>query len=336
MFMPEGTGLPEAASEGWDLVQAAKDTVSSIFGGDLPKTKAQSVAEKASTSKRNTTVLAFPQDLGSEESGPSILFNINVPSGSSYLGKKYKVVDGQSTIESKSSNSLARKFTDRTRRIATAIELFVPGPISVSYQSDWNKSDLGAVGAMIDAATSIGGLNMENAERIWGIGKSILPDVAMNTAAGVLQAITPFNVMDAKTWYTQRTNNPYMEMIFNGINNRTFSFTFKMIPRNAAEAETIRRIVYEFKFHRAPEYKSDQVNLYWLAPSEFDIKFLHLGEENNKLFKISTCALTNCSVKYGSDGGYAYFKDGTPIVTELSLEFTEMELLTKERIEQGY
>lgn len=327
-----------------NIIQQAKDAVvdqtTSVLGSigfDITKlTKAQKTVQKATTSKRSSELLMFPSDLDDEESGSSILFNINVPSGSSYLGKRYKVVDGESTIESSSSNSLARKFTDRTRRIATAIQLWIPGPVSTSYQSDWNKSDLGAVGAMIDAATSLGGLNMDNAERIWGIGKSIIPDVAMDTAAGVVQAISPFNVMDAKTWYTQKVNNPYMEMIFNGVNNRTFSFTFKMIPRNAAEAETIRKIVYEFKFHRAPEYKNDQVNLYWLAPSEFDIKFLHRNAERGDMFKISTCALTDCSVKYGSDGGFAYHHDGTPVVTELTLSFTEMEILTRERIERGF
>jgi hypothetical protein len=321
-----------------DLVSLTKGVFKDITGTDASsvQTKASALADKVSGSKRNTSVLTFPSDLNSEESGASILFNINVPTGSQYLGKKYKVVDGQSTIEQSSSNSLSRKFSGRTSRIATAINLWVPGQIRAGYSADWNKSDLASVGAMMDAATSMGGLNMDNLERIWGIGKTVLPDVAMNTTAGVIQAITPFNVLDAKNWYTNQVNNPYMEMIFNGVAGRSFSFTFKMIPRNAAEAETIRKICYEFKFHQAPEYKYGDVNLYWTAPSEFDIKFLYQGEENSKLFKISTCALTSCEVTYGSDGGFDYYHDGTPAVTTLQLTFQEMELLTKNRIESGY
>lgn len=345
MLVPEGSHTTadsastsaSAESQGFDLVSATKGVFQSITGGtEAVTSKASALLSKASGNKRSSSTLTFPSDLNSEESGASILFNINVPSGSSYLGKKYRVVDGQADIERSSSNSLSRKFSGRTSRIATAINLWIPGQITSGYSADWNKSDLGAVGAMMDAATSMGGMNLDNLDRIWGIGKTVLPDVAMNTTAGVVQAITPFNVLDAKNWYTNQINNPYMEMIYNGLSNRSFSFTFKMIPRNEKEADTIRRICYEFKFHQAPEYKYDSANLYWSAPSEFDIKFLYQGEENRKLFKISTCALVDCQVKYGSDGGFNYYHDGTPIMTELTLTFQEMQLITKELIEKGY
>jgi hypothetical protein len=319
-----------------DSVTGVKSILNSI-GIDTTQTKAQKLASKASSSKRTSETLKFPSDIDSEESGASILFNINVPSGSKYLGKKYKVVDGQATIETSSSNSLSRKFTDRTKRISTAIQLWIPGQVQSNYSVDWNKSDLGAVGAMIDAGTSIGELSLDRASEIWNIGKTIAPDVAVNTGAGIIQALTPFNVLDAKNWYTNQINNPYMEMVFNGVNARTFSFTFKMLPRNAKEAETIRKICKEFRFHAAPELKENGTNLYWMAPSEFDVTFLFRNEAyGTKLFKISTCALTDVQVKYGADGGFNYHDDGTPIFTELTLNLTEMELLTKSRIESGF
>jgi hypothetical protein len=109
-----------------------------------------------------------------------------------------------------------------------------------------------------------------------------------------------------------------------------------MIPRSRREQESVKAIIDEFKFHRAPEFKYGSQSNYLLFPSEFDIQFLNREGENPWLFKISTCALTNMNVNYSPEGQYASHEDGSPFATEMTVEFTELEILTKESHEQGY
>lgn len=312
----------------------------------MTKTKAQSLYDMIATPKREHSGLKFPADLDTDGHQNIIRFNISLPTGSRYLanGKYQKAIDpatGQSRSSDYRSNqakgSLARRFSDNYVRIKTTIDLYMPPQIQSSYQSNWNVSELGSLGAGLDAFQGSMNINgFEDAGNIWEIVKDTIPNAMLNTTAGTIQGLTPLNVKDAKSVLTSETSNPYMEVIFNGVEHRTFSFTFKMIPRNDAEQRAVRDIVKEFKFHRAPEYKSDLQNLYMRFPSEFDISFIHKNQENPWLFKISTCALTNVEVNHSPEGQYAAHADGAPFATEMTLSFTEMELLSKERHEEGY
>jgi len=51
--------------------------------------------------------------------------------------------------------------------------------------------------------------------------------------------------------------------------------------------------------------------------------------------KIATCVLTNCTVNYTPDGVKS-FEDGAPTQITMTLSFKETEMLTKEKIAQGF
>ena len=87
------------------------------------------------------------------------------------------------------------------------------------------------------------------------------------------------------------------------------------------------------------------------TPNLFDIEYRYMGDENPFLNKISTCYLTDMSVKYGGDRYKTYEpttvasrkgyelsgKSGPPPQkTEVTLNFSEMEIITRERIEAGF
>ena len=127
--------------------------------------------------------------------------------------------------------------------------------------------------------------------------------------------------------------DPHFEIFFNRPTQRSFSFDFKMIPRNASEAEMIRRIVQTFKAYSAPSHaKYGKHNRYYEYPSYFRIEYWN----TDKLHKIKDCALTNISVNYSGSGTPGTYYDGAPIETDMTLTFQEKVLLTKEDILDGY
>jgi len=57
---------------------------------------------------------------------------------------------------------------------------------------------------------------------------------------------------------------------------------------------------------------------------------------NDKLNRISRCALQGCDVKYGPDeGNYKTFEDNSPVAYTMTLSFKELEFMTKATIAKG-
>lgn len=300
----------------------------------MAQTRTKSLFDKLYGDKRGYDIIKFPQDIDVNGSQNIILLNINAVDGSKYTGVKNKAIQGETaTYRQPGSSSLTGKMSGISRRIDTSIALYTPNNLQTNYGADWSTTEIGGMGAAIDAGLSITDMSAKEA---WEAAKEIFPQALQNTAVGFIDVFTPGNLKDAKAVATRRVNNPYMEVVFNGVSNRTFSFTFKFIPRNATEQQTVKQIIDTLKFHRAPEIKGSKTRAYWLFPSEFDITFLYSNIENPYLMKISTCAMTNMGVSQGADDRFATHKDGGPVVTDLTLEFTELETLTKERHLQGF
>lgn len=117
--------------------------------------------------------------------------------------------------------------------------------------------------------------------------------------------------------------NPNLELIFNGPSLRTFSFTFRLTPREPAEAKAIKKIINFFKANMVP--RAD--GLFLRRPYYFDIKYKGKGASSiNKIKK--NCALQSCSVQYTPDGSYVTYIDGSMTAYTLTLEFSETTPLT--------
>ena len=116
----------------------------------------------------------------------------------------------------------------------------------------------------------------------------------------------------------------------------------KNIIKITQEAEEIRNIVTAFKMNMLPEGMESADGFTGKSlkiPNTFDIKYMFVGRENQYLNKISTCVLESMNVTYGGDR-YKTFdgnEDGAPPVeTTITLNFKEMELITKQRAEEGF
>jgi hypothetical protein len=71
---------------------------------------------------------------------------------------------------------------------------------------------------------------------------------------------------------------------------------------------------------------------------------MHIGQngqaaENRYLNRVSTCHLTNMSVKYGDEKYTAHMPDNRgapPQKSSITLQFTEIEIVTKDAAQEGF
>lgn len=243
------------------------------------------------------------------------------------------------------------------------IILYIPFGISETYQANWSGGNLGLVGAIgssigheqiakiVDgvrqgneagykAAKAAGGTAVESAVESLkkqktgfaaefigrGLGAALQNDAIPKKAMKSLKGADVGGSGGAGL-----SVNPHFEMFFDGVNNRTFTFDFKMAPKNATEASNIASIVRMFKIHAAPG-ANEGASRYWTYPHVFKIEYWN----HEQTHKIKECALVNINVNYSGMGDNHTFYDGNPIQTDVSLTFAEMSLLTREDFEQGY
>ena len=139
-----------------------------------------------------------------------------------------------------------------------------------------------------------------------------------------------------------QTLNPYLEVAYTSMGVRTFNYTFKFAPKSADETADVQAIIQAFRFHMAPELKGTN-HRYLTLPSTFDIHYMFQSavgdeieaKENSFYNKIATCVLTSCDVNYTPDGVKS-FGDGAPTQISMTLAFMETEMLTKQKINEGF
>lgn len=228
---------------------------------------------------------------------------------------------------------------------------------SATYKAGWVDMDLGIAGGIMRAGTlSEAGstaMDLMNSLRDPNGDPSAVLNKAFENPAfrGPLSSLLYKKMVNADVFgagvgesiekSTARTANPFREQLFKTMGFRTFTFAYTFNPKSRAEALEIKNIIDLLKYYMHPGLTQD--NFFLTYPAEFNIKYFYDGMESNYLHKISTCALTDLAVDYGSDNDFIVFKPesdgvnyGIPTEISLKLEFTELELLTKERIAQGF
>ena len=117
--------------------------------------------------------------------------------------------------------------------------------------------------------------------------------------------------------------NPNMELLFQGPALRSFTFSWKMSPRDQKESIVIAKIIRMFKQSMAPQ-KTD-AGLFLKAPNIYKLQFNQGTDRHKFLPRMKECALNNCSVNYTPDGSYMTYDNTAMVALEMSLSFQEME-----------
>ena len=71
-----------------------------------------------------------------------------------------------------------------------------------------------------------------------------------------------------------RVTNNRLEMVFEGTSRRSFSYSFKMMPKVRSRTENVDQIVRMFRFYMAPSFEGDlSSSRTMIVPATFDISY---------------------------------------------------------------
>lgn len=281
-------------------------------------------------SKLKTTEDSFELDTKTEANmrGGLVANADALKEGLSKVGSLFKqaLPETAASIDTEAVKNAVPIHARSQRRLTTAIALHIPNQLSVRYGMDWGEAETAGAQALIQA----GGMAAEamanypeavnkQATDAAGLGAEYAFSKVLNKlppAAGAAMGVA---------------SNPKKEQVFNGVEFRKFTFDYQFYPRDEFEAENVLNIIHKFKLHMHPEFKS-QLNYVWIYPSEFDIIYYTNGGENLNLHRHTSCVLESMSVNYTPNGNFSVFANGMPTQINVTLEFRELQLASKETI----
>lgn len=223
------------------------------------------------------------------------------------------------------------------------VELPMPQQISDTTSVTWgadtiNMFELAGVTAAMNLMETGGGgglgaLNLTNrvlTEKINIPGMSEGVQNAFRAAVGgkLVNAlgsnIDPNSIISRATGQVMNGN---LELLFQGVNLRTFPFDMTFAPRNRKEMFQVKKIIRAFKKSMAAKKGMGGVGrtgLFLSAPDLFLLRYLRRGKDHPFLNVFKPCALTQFNVNYSGAGTYATYGDSTPINIQVRMTFKEI------------
>jgi hypothetical protein len=226
------------------------------------------------------------------------------------------------------------------------IQLPIPSNIGDTNQVNWGDDSLNSLAIFgadqinkVLASKNIVGGGGALLNNVLGTGNKVLTQGGAQEA--IKQAFTSalVNQLGANTTpeglisrATGSVLNPNMELLFQGVNLRTFPFDFDFAPRDEKESNVVKEIIRIFKQSMAPRTGSNTegAGLFISAPNIFLLKYKSGSQDHPYLNKFKPCALTSMGMNYTGSGSYSTYADKTPVHMKLSLSFTELNPIYNE------
>ena len=121
--------------------------------------------------------------------------------------------------------------------------------------------------------------------------------------------------------------NSNLELLFQGMNLRSFPFSITFSPRSPKEGEVVKSIIRSLKMSMAPkagEFNGTAQGIFLKSPDVFQLDYLKDGRNHPFLNSFKLAALTGMSVNYTNSGTYSSYEDGTPVNIRMNLTFKEL------------
>ena len=209
------------------------------------------------------------------------------------------------------------------------IALHVPDELNSTAAVNYESQEMGVLAAGFADA-----FNADNF--IQGLSKGA--DAIVAAASSAMQSFFNSATGNAMFLLQGKAKNPMAEQVLKGVDFRSFSFTYIMIPKSQEEADMINQIIYSFRTAMLPDTYaplgggSIDAESFFNYPNVFEVYFE--GPIADKVDGFLPSVLTKCDVNHTGGLKFSTFRDGQPIKTQISLEFTELKILSQENYQQ--
>lgn len=230
--------------------------------------------------------------------------------------------------------------------------IYLPMPENLVYNEpvDWTGTELGAMKGLADMALgkeggkdALGGAVLGQAGNVLAGGAGTI--VSKLLGGGLLGGAVlgglggGASLQGAIETKLRVQSNPFKEQTFQGVGFRPFEFSFVFNARSQSEVITIKEIINTFRQYSKPSLESPDSAIF-KYPGEFIIEFLtNNGNDslntNNYLPKLKHCICKSVNTNF-TTAGWKSFEDGAPATITLQLGFEEIDIITKESVEEGY
>lgn len=129
--------------------------------------------------------------------------------------------------------------------------------------------------------------------------------------------------------------NPQQQLLFNGIDFRTYQMSFTFTPYSREEAESVKNIIKTFRKYAAPTVVKEAAGFFFTPPGVVDVTFRKSNGVNNNLHSLKRSVIESVEVNYAPNG-WAAMEDGMPMQTTMTVSFKEIQLVDSKDIEGGY
>lgn len=224
------------------------------------------------------------------------------------------------------------------RTPAEKIDLYMPETVENPSTVRWDTENFGFVGAAIAERMGNvrGGNLMPSTSDLTGLatrgGELALARGLANTgsfAASLMGgSVTAEGLMGE---VAGKIPNPFLTMVFKGLDFRTFSFVFKFYPFSEDDCNLIYDIIKTFRKNIVPA--KDAGGAFLKYPMECDITYKWMGKNNPWLHRFKPAHCTAFDVNYTSTGMFSVMRNGFPSEITVSTKWSERELVTREYIE---
>lgn len=228
--------------------------------------------------------------------------------------------------------SKKQTFSGPNKKIESTIYLPIPQQLSDSNVVDWGDGGMNvaegfgvvmakqAMEGRFDAARALinatpGLLGDEN------IRQAVMAALA-GEAVGSLSGNVSGSQLVSRA--TGQVFNPNLELLFNGVNIRSFPFSFEFFPRNSREAKEVMNIIRTLKEAMSARKTGKSGGIFISAPRVFQLTYMKGRNKHPFLNTFLPMALTSVNTTYTGSNTYSTFHDGTPTHIKMDLVFKEL------------
>ena len=253
--------------------------------------------------------------------------------------------DEKPGIEFSVTDANSRMSKDANRLMKYLIELPIPQDLSDSNSVTWGEDRANALelAALAVAQEAMQGNIGENAVNLAQTAVTALntgidiPGLKSDTQAAVRAAlsgaaigalgsnVSPQSVISRSTGQILNNN---LELLFQGVNLRSFPFSITFSPRGPEESKVVKDIIRSLKMSMSPKAGefdgSAAQGIFLKSPDVFQLRYMKDDVDHPFLNAFKLCALTGMSINYTNAGTYTTYEDGTPVNIRMNLTFKEL------------